>query len=889
MTNYFQKEPKFSSRYLLAFIVFFTFSSFDAAKAENIASTGKKYTNYSYHQGFEDAEILSKIVKFAGNAEVDIQAKEISSEQKTDGKTSLKLTIVFKTSGYYYLQLPLKNIPMEGSCWLDFKYYVDKSSTLRVRPGLNIGLPTLKIKGSIEAAETTERNKWVTVKWDLVELGLARATSYLNKRKTPGVTPATCGKTLDGFAFMFVGKAGQRATVYIDDINIAGTIPASEDYKNALAERSQKVRQVVKELTLQWKNEINAFKEQFNNIAPQSASAVAYKQAVNGYISTCEQRVKEIEQAGIVTINDRMLIGKLFFYREIILKNLQVFNKISNSDSFQIYVVDPLNPFGTRPDDAIIGGNVNGEIDLNISPEEYEPSSLVIKADRPLNNIILVPGEFKNENGQRFNSKNIDIRVVKSWYKRQLGEDRALASRDQEGVLTPELLLYNDALVKVDTGKKNNYVLLDGNYKLISGRKTFPSKILELPLDEFPVKDSSALEPVNIASGTNKQFWITFFAPAGTVAGTYVGDIDIKEGNKLLGKVKCAIAVNKFQLSKPDFVSSIYYRGILADDLKGTISSEHKNIEQYSREMENMVAHGVDRPTIYQDFNSELLDKVLKIREKAGINNKDIFYVGLRTGTNYVKNPSAVPVLIDKFKKMQAFFAKYGCKDLYIMGQDEAKGDAIRGQIPAWKAINAAGGKIFVAGDLEEEVEYQGILNSLTMNMSSTDLNESAVGKIADFQKTGKILAYSFPQSGAEDPYIYRRNFGLVLRSYGIGGAMDYAYQHSFNHPYNDFDHPVYKLHYFAYPTVNGVIDTIQWEGYREGIDDLRYLKTLEDAIQKAEGDKTKAEQVKQAKIFTQALLAKMRNYTAQNSLLDEVVDMNNIRKQMINHINSLL
>lgn len=38
-----------------------------------------------------------------------------------------------------------------------------------------------------------------------------------------------------------------------------------------------------------------------------------------------------------------------------------------------------------------------------------------------------------------------------------------------------------------------------------------------------------------------------------------------------------------------------------------------------------------------------------------------------------------------------------------------------------------------------------------------------------------------------------------------------------------------------AYPTVDGVIDTLQWEGYREGVDDTRYLATLLAAIDEAE------------------------------------------------------
>jgi len=35
----------------------------------------------------------------------------------------------------------------------------------------------------------------------------------------------------------------------------------------------------------------------------------------------------------------------------------------------------------------------------------------------------------------------------------------------------------------------------------------------------------------------------------------------------------------------------------------------------------------------------------------------------------------------------------------------------------------------------------------------------------------------------------------------------------------------------FVYPAADGVIDTIQWEGFREGVDDVRYLSTLLKAM----------------------------------------------------------
>jgi hypothetical protein len=66
---------------------------------------------------------------------------------------------------------------------------------------------------------------------------------------------------------------------------------------------------------------------------------------------------------------------------------------------------------------------------------------------------------------------------------------------------------------------------------------------------------------------------------------------------------------------------------------------------------------------------------------------------------------------------------------------------------------------------------------------------------------------------------------------------MDYAYQHGFGHVWNDFDDPTYRDHVFAYPTFHGVIGTIQWEGFREGVDDVRYLATLLKRIEDAKAD----------------------------------------------------
>ena len=168
---------------------------------------------------------------------------------------------------------------------------------------------------------------------------------------------------------------------------------------------------------------------------------------------------------------------------------------------------------------------------------------------------------------------------------------------------------------------------------------------------------------------------------------------------------------------------------------------------------------------------------------------------------------------------------------------DEASGDVLRSERPAWEAVHQAEGKVFVAvGNNLNAVDSVG--NLLDVAILANALNPTQAAKWHSYGH--KIFSYANPQAGIENPEIYRKNYGFVLWNAGYDGTMNYAYQHGFGQSiWNDNDHYT-KDHVFAYPTSNGVIDTIQWEGWREGVDDTRYLATLI----KKEGSDTSAKTI---------------------------------------------
>jgi hypothetical protein len=400
--------------------------------------------------------------------------------------------------------------------------------------------------------------------------------------------------------------------------------------------------------------------------------------------------------------------------------------------------------------------------------------------------------------------------------------------------------LKDDRLVKVDYTKKHNYLRQAGlppedPYVLISGDES-------RDISQIKPEDAAELQPVDIESHKNKQFWVTVRVPDHIPGGNYKGKLMLRAENVPNKELTINIHVLPFTLEKPALRYAIYYRGRISlyppgdsrlrghRNINGVINSNWKSPTRYLAELENMKAHGVEYPTIYQN-DEKLFQRELDLRKKAGLPMGSLYSLGVQTGNS--SSVDSILRLQSKVKKWKELGSRYDVREFYVYGIDEAKGDMLLSQRIPWSAVREAGGKVFAAiekGKAAVMGEYLDTAIVPGFLESKESFQYHAIGK--------QVFSYSNPQVGVEDPDIYRRNYGVRLWRAGYDGAMNYAYQHSANHIWNDFDDNKYRDHVFAYPTVNGVIDTIQFEGFREGIDDVRYLTTLASAIKKASSSK---------------------------------------------------
>jgi hypothetical protein len=782
---------------------------------------------FSYHEGWEADG--PQLVEWAKNGDSTVNFAGPTDEQAFEGKRSYKFDVTLHGGSYHYFGVPLR-VPCSGKLKLSARVFVAEGTTARVGFGTNMTYPPSTHSGCAPA-ETFDKptGEWRLVETDLVARGREGADQVL-RHNTVNATGDDVGAYLDRWSLFIYGGDGQRAIVYLDDVRVEGEVPSEADYNAWIAGKWDVAKQRLRERIDSWRAALTKGEEALASVnAPDLQDRVA---AARERGQAARDLIDQIEKRGQASSAEVQDIEAGVFALTYAPPTLAAIAKARAAGApFLLYTPRAITNNRLLPGQPL-AAPLGEELSCAACRGEYESVSVVVYAVSALRNLRVSVSDLKGPGGS-LPAKAVNVSLVKVWYQagRGIGDVRGR-------MLVPELLLKDGALVRVDAQEQQNYL-----------RSTNPDGTTEYLLCSGPDSanlagvrpiDAEALQPVDIAADSIQQFWLTVQVPDDAQPGEYAGEVTftLDSGSQSL---PLRVTVHPFDLLPSRLIYSIYYRATLAEDGHPTITSEAKSEEQYRAEIADMKAHGVLYPSNYQAWKEPLLERVLQIRDEVGMPPGPFFNLGQGAGST--TDPVQLTNIQDAVRKWIALCGSYGYDPVYFYGIDEATGERLASQRAAWQAVQDAGGKTFVAC-YKKAFEAMGGLLSCAVLAGPPDPEEArkwhSVGSLA--------FCYANPQVGCEEPETYRRNFGLVLWKAGFDGAMDYAYQHGFNHVWNDFDSPQYRDHNFTYPTVNGVVDTVQWEGFREAVDDFRYVTTLEAAIAKAPA--AKADVAKQAQAW---------------------------------------
>ena len=471
---------------------------------------------------------------------------------------------------------------------------------------------------------------------------------------------------------------------------------------------------------------------------------------------------------------------------------------------------------GTVPNASeIVDGIQKPGIDYTLAKDDFETLFFNLYTRQTLNDVTVSFSDFTN--GQSILA-DAEIKVVKNWWQAGVTQFKSVFPQ-----YIPEFLLSDDV--------NGDAAILDA-----------PEAIRQEGWDSHDLPSFPKLPEVHtsLPSLTSKQFAIVVHAPVGTDAGSYTSTVTLKDSQgNTLKTLDLTIEVLSFALRAPEKDYLIYHTAVF--DSEASWSDHAVSLDRYTKQVQDIARHGINGLVVYGSTSAANVASSQTTRinliKSNGIDGKVFFIRDL--------TPQARDLLIANGY------------ETYAYGFDEPNSNArVVTHINKSDDIHDLGGKVITAitRDWLEKLENEndpiyslpgldvvdlqdgtGSVQAEPLDYANLSLvgSQDYINDLIDGIVTNDKPSSYYWQSMQELASTNRSRAGFYLWNTGLEGVFPYVYQDIKNNPYDDFDdwsspEKKYRDHLTTSPSLEGPVTTIQWEAFREGIDDVRYLRTWE-------------------------------------------------------------
>jgi hypothetical protein len=440
--------------------------------------------------------------------------------------------------------------------------------------------------------------------------------------------------------------------------------------------------------------------------------------------------------------------------------------------------------------------------DLRLRGARGEPVPLtfaVVAGAAPVQALRVDLGEVRNRAGQVLACR-ADIRVVKVWEQAALHWE---VSGPKDRIRVPELLLPDDRI------RFEDEALADGRYT--------PPHVLNRPFG------------TDIPAHTAKQVWINLDIPPEAAAGAWQGSVRLTAASGLAETVlPLALEVLPFALPEPRPFYGIYNRKVPIPGQAGSVTREAMLADL--RALRQAGFTGAYCPSV------EALPELLPLLREAGMSGPLVVNGGGK--------PEAAARVVE-------ILGSEAPRAWYLYGIDEPN-DAERYE--PHKALSAAyraaGAKVttaitpLTAANLQRDGQPLDWANLTIQDLQSAGHFHGV--RAGRRQKTAPLETYYW-QVYQENPTRNRFLCGFYLWQSGADGAFPYEFQVPGKLVYTTDERQslyrvkeggpprVFRGWCLMYPSQEGPVATLQWEGCRLGITDVRYATLLDDLLRRLE------------------------------------------------------
>ena len=516
--------------------------------------------------------------------------------------------------------------------------------------------------------------------------------------------------------------------------------------------------------------------------------------------------------------------------------------------SLRLLWVDPYGETPYLPDADPAGGIETNVLSCAAAKGEIESLSFVVQPDADLKAVDFRLSDLKGPGGSAIPASAADFAQVKVWYRAGGRWWNSWCGDMSKPEPINELILHDDALVKVDEATKTNFLRAD-----------YPSGSVYLNLRErgrdshfetslHPVRDAKSFVPFDLPKGRRQQYWLTWKVPEDAAPGLYRGTIEVRSAGAALKSIPMELEVYPFSLpyarthydTSKEYAS--YWMGV--PSLGGLVagSKDLKAAEEKFRAIaRSLVEHNVTNPNGPGDFADDTTDD-LAVRSLIILRQEGMACRELISGRAYspkwvfraagsaLPTPESDPELFarcleeyaDYLRLQVSVLDRYlGHHNCLFQSMDECGTASNRRCYPFWKMIREAG-----CGTWTDS----GRVMDIGWNVTANDVPAccSPIEAWRWHRAGAKAYTYAGPFTGPVCPDTWRRTKGLRYYYADFDGLHEYEFFSDRYNRWNDFiHHDAYCQFGIVYLTYDGLIPTVSWEAVREALDDVRYLSLL--------------------------------------------------------------
>jgi hypothetical protein len=435
-------------------------------------------------------------------------------------------------------------------------------------------------------------------------------------------------------------------------------------------------------------------------------------------------------------------------------------------------------------------------MEIYAAQDEYEPTPFSVHALRDLENVRVSVTDLAHSDGETIARDAIDMRVVGYW---------------------PQRISWNST-----------------NYRVIP-------ELLE------------HRETVDIARNTSQQFWPIIKIPPEAAPGEYRSKVSIVPENADSMHITLKVKVWPFTLKTPP------------DRIWGMYSDNRRwkryTLAQIEAELRDMKEHGMSTILLYpiapercflEDGHIAVdlaqTSAHLEIFKKVGLQGPIVLDLQdletilsqLLSSKGFVCEKKHDQAFTEVVGKLAGVADRHGWPEVLFHLVDEPGNNPEKREkaLKLYKLVKEAGFRTFTTADVvfcNEALDpwldvrcYHLAYVSKTAKQCHQRRKEAQTSGDA-FWWYGSGCYPGQEGNMAANRYLV----GILFWKTKASGQWSWTFQRPRGDPYDDFDN-LEKDACITYPTIDGkgLITTLQWEGIREGVDDLRYIYTLEALIE---------------------------------------------------------